>query len=261
MPFLSLYLLTDVVQVLKMIIKNRGIFNHKKEIPKLLIYLFISFNFFFGFDFGFTEWIQDRKFRFTVKIVKTLSALACASILAACLIDFTMMYSLWHLFNFLQYLMCFFVLSATKYNLYSFSKDLYGLCSNCVDSRKDRVVTVVVLYLFLGTSMKIFAFLAECVYFDDQYVLDCQMGRISLYLYMLPCISLDIIPLVLVISYYYMNTFIASLKEAYFESEISLDYLEKNYIAIMDCFDKIKPFYGNLVSKRRDYVIKFVWWL
>lgn len=227
---------------------NQGISTPKKQISKLLLCVFLSFNFFFGFDFGFTAWIQNRKFRFSVKLCKNISAVFCASVLIVGITTSEIEYNFWYCFNLLHYLMCFFVVSATKYNLYSFSQDLCGLCNNCTVIRKDRLVAVVVTCFLLGSGIKIMAFVAECYVYGDMYVIDCKMGKVPLYLYILPCLGVDVIPLVLITSYYYVNTFITCLKEAYCKSEISLDYLEKNYTAIMDCFDKIKPLYGNLVS-------------
>lgn len=220
---------------------NRETSRPRQKIPKLLIYIFLSFNFLFGLDFGFTEWIQNKKFRFSVKLVKNVSAIACVSMLGIYVIDGQHSYSLWIVLNLSHYLMCFFVLSVTKYNFYDFSKDLYSVFNNCILARKDRVVTVFVMCLFVGVAVKIIVFIAECVY-------DGTFGEVLLYLYILPCISVDVIPLVLITTYYYINNFVTCLNEAYFRSEISLNYLENNYIAIMDCFDKIKPFYGNLVS-------------
>lgn len=247
-PFLSSYLITEGVSVLKMIVKsyylNQGISSPKKQIPKLLIYIFLSFIFFFGFDFGFTELIHNRKLRFLVKLVNKLSAFVCASILLSCVLYMETDYSFWHCLNVLQYLLCFFVLSTAKYNLFSFTKDLY---SSCTVTRKDRAVTVVVICLFLTSSIKISVLVSECLIYES-YFTECKMGVVPLYLYLLPCISMDVAPLVLITSSYYMNNFMTCLKESYFKSEICLDNLEKNYIIIMDCFDKIKPLYGNLVS-------------
>lgn len=227
---------------------NQGISTPKKHIPKYLVYLFLSFNFLFGLDFGFTEWIQDRKYRFSVKLAKYLSAVICASVLGVGVTNSEFMYNFWFCFNLLHYMMCFFVLSTTKYNLFSFSKDVCSLCSDCIVIRKDRLTAVIVTFLFLGTGTKIIAFITECLTYGDVYVIDCKMGAVPVYLYTMPCIGVDVIPLVLIISYYYVNTSITCLKEAYINAEISLDHLEKNYLAIMDCFDKIKPLYGNLVS-------------
>lgn len=246
------YFAPEVLHVLKMIINsystNRGISSPRKEIPKLLIYLFLSFNFFFGFDYGFTEWIQNRKLRILVKLIQNLSAAVCASILAVCVTDVENIFILWLGFNLLHYLMCFFVLLSTKYNLYTFSSDVYGLFSNCTVTRNNRVVIILIMCLFVGSFVKTLAFVIECIFVDEMSILDCKISVVPLYLYILPYISVDVIPLVLVMSYYYMNIFLICLKEAYIKSEISLDYLEKKYLAIMDCFDKIKPFYDNLVS-------------
>lgn len=227
---------------------NRGINSPRKQIPRLLIYLFLSFNFFFGFDFGFTQWIQNRKLRFLVKLLKSLSAIVSVSVLAACVIDLENIFSLWLGINLLHYVMCFSVIFSARYNLYSFTKDVYGLFSNCMVTKKDRVVTILVMCLFIGSAVKILGFVIECVVLDEVYILDCKISGIPLALYILPYMSVDVIPLVLITSNYYINNFFTCLVEAYLKSEISLDYFQKNYLAIMDCFYKIKPFNDNLVS-------------
>lgn len=222
---------------------NEGI--PKKYVPKFLIYLFLSFCL-FGFDFGFTELIRNTTYRFMIKIVKISLVIAHSLILAAAAFDVANDSFFWYLCNFMHYLMCFLVISATKYNLFRFLKDCYDLDSKSVLTRKDNILILVFVYIVLVYGMKLFSLFLECAYWES--LSECKLGGVSLYLYLLPLVSLDLIPLVLIMLNYYIYSFLTCLIEAYYKSEIHFDLLENNFMAIAEIFDKMKPVYGNLVS-------------
>lgn len=221
----------------------------KKLIPKCLVALFLSLNFIFGFDFGFTKYF-DSKTQKTAQIVTFLINIFAIALLSLpfCYINKVPMYVGWQLLYLLQYIIDCCVLNSTKYNLYDFLTDVsvidFGKLNKSV-TLSQFCAFIMIIYVF-GIHMIKLVLVTYILKFEIDYL--TSLLPIPCEIYVIWYFCTDLVPFVLIVIYYYIYLCLKNLKQSVNDVTISMNNVVKQYEAIADCYDKIMPLYEKIVS-------------
>lgn len=221
----------------------------KKPIPKSLVALFLTLNFIWGFDFGFTKYLDTKtqKLAQIVTFIINVSTIAILS-LPFCYITIVPLYVGWQILYLLQYIITCFVLNGTKYKLYDFVVDVsiidFGKMNKSV-TLSNFCASIMLIYV-LGIHLIKLVLIV--------YILKFEIGDLTSLL-PIPCeiyviwyFCTDLVPFALIVIYYYIYLCIKNLRQSVNDVTFSINDVVEKYQAIADCYDKIMPLYDKIVS-------------
>ena len=208
-----------------------------------LYFLFLAF--FWGFDFGFQKSlkIKIRKpakvFCFIVQVVISLILLSVVQLIFPCL--------RWFILFFLQYIIYLLIINTQKYTMYDFVINIYLISKqNMPEMNRNNHYMILFIYSHGFYILKTAMFYINCNILNNV----CCHGIMTPYnIYGLFNYTTDLPSAVLVFINYYLYCCVKSLKATAEETVLNTQTLLKQYQALAECHDKIKPFYGMMVSK------------
>lgn len=221
---------------------KRDTYFPKHKITKLL-YVFFLFYHAVGFDFGFASAIK-RKYRLiiqrTTRFLSIFSILVMLSYLAFFYDD------VWCWFNTVKYNGFILVLIAAKYKLYHLIYDINNICA--LTTKQMNILNIItILFTVLMYLIKITVVIVRC-YHDKEPYCGKFYSMFYYYIYLGIELSLDLIAVTRIVITYYLKCSLNQIKILLKKPNRRLDVYEKSYIAIADCYDKIRPLYDWLVS-------------
>lgn len=211
----------------------------KYKIPKSVLAFFLTSQLLCGFDFGFASMFK-KKYRLIIKLFTLFLSTAMILIIVSPLT----LNNIFYWWNVVEYLSYFVVLNLTKYKAYHYINDI-SMIYNFNNKEKKILSIIAVYYNIAGIFIKTILIGALC-----------KAGYVSLFneyhiiytiIYYVPCLCVNIVPVVQIVLMYYTKCCAQYLKTL-IGSEVNLGYVEKYYIGIANCYDKIKLLHGRLVS-------------
>lgn len=214
----------------------------KRKISKILLVYYLLFHV-VGFDFGFASALK-RKYRFYIqKTTKFISILLFVVMLVylACLYN-----DVWCWVSVFKYNGFILVLLITRYKLYHLINDINGICY--LTSKQLQIINITaILYTVVIHLIKITLLTLRCIGENDAY---CRKFY-SIYVFIIYigiAFSLDITVVTQIIITYYFKCSVHLIQVLLKKSKRKLDLFEKSYLAIVNCYDKIRPFFDWMVS-------------
>lgn len=211
----------------------------KVKLPKAIFVLFLTSQFLFGIDFGFTSTFK-KKYRFIVKRFTFFLSIANIVLLTSALY----LNDIFFWFNVFEYTLYFLLLNLTKYSAYHFISDIskiYELSQN-----DKKWISIVGIY-YNGADLFMKAIFIVFLY--KVGITSASYSSIAfLIVYYIPCIGMDTISIVQIVLMYYLNCCVRHLKALLIANDVNFKYVEKYFMNIANCYDKIKPLYGQIVS-------------
>lgn len=215
---------------------------YMKKIPQLIILYFLVSQLLFGIDVGFSKIIKSKKVQRSANILTVLMGLFSIIILLAPMPD--LYNDFWFWTTALEYAIYLLILHTTKYTVYDCIRDIHRV-KDVTHSQRFFHRIIAVKYAVFIFSLKIFAVVARCSHADKSY---CPTHRFPQYaLYSLPALGEQFFVLTQIIVIYYFYCCVKSLKKS-LESGVCLSIVEFRYLAVVECYDKIKPVTDKLVS-------------
>lgn len=123
--------------------------------------------------------------------------------------------------------------------------DLNGICD--LTTKQQNISNVFLVYTILIYVFKIFFMSKDCISRNEPY---CQQF-ISIYFYFVTFVirlGMDAMVTTQMIITYYLKCAVNKIKPLLVTPNRELKAFKKSYIAIADCYDKIRPFYDWVVS-------------
>lgn len=220
---------------------KRDVYFPKRKIPKLLI-VYFSFFHAFGFDFGFTS-ILHKKYRLIVqRFTLSVSILITLAMIGYAVFHFD---NIHYWFSTSRYIILNLVLITTKYKLYHLIYDINTICDV---TKEIKILNITItLYSLIMYSIKSILVTLDCIRSKECYIEEFEALYIFV-IYFAILQSLDVIATTQIIIMLYLKCSINVIKALLKKPNRKLEVYEKSYMAIADCYDKIRPLYDWLVS-------------
>lgn len=140
------------------------------------------------------------------------------------------------------------VLKKSKYKVFNFVNDMHSMGKGIKAIQKEIFGLIITLYL---ATMYLVLFLISmytcandklnyCKKFSDQYNA----------LYTFAYLNSEVVPMVQFVICYYIYSHVIFLRSS-LEADFDIDTFAEHYIALAECFDKIRPFFNSVVSNVR----------
>lgn len=231
------------VKIKPISVKNRT--KRKVNIPKSIIIYFLTPQLLLGIDYGFTKAFKVKFRKLIKRISITMSLITTVILLGPLLNDYS---DIWAWFNLTEYVLYLLALNFAKYNIYEFVLDSIQIYE--LTATENIILQIISLYSsIILVIIKILILIAKCLYKFEEY---CPMYKVPYYLfYFAPALGQDFFGMSQIIIVYYLYCCIKHLKMTLKKSHFSVTILQNQYIAIANCYDKIKPLYDNFVSITR----------
>lgn len=214
----------------------------KRKTPKILIVYYLLFQV-VGFDFGFAS-VLKRKYRLYIQRTTNFISIL---IFIVMLVYLAFLYNdIWCWFNAFKYNSFILVLFTTRYKLYHLITDINGIC--CLTTKQTKILNIIpILYTILMNLIKITLLTLRCIGENEPY---CKKFY-SIYvfiIYMAIVCSLDITVVTQFILTYYFKCSVNIIQVLLKKPKRKLHVFEKSYLAVANCYDKIRPFFDWMVS-------------
>lgn len=225
----------------------RDLYSPVRKIPKLLTIFYLFFQA-FGLDFGFASALK-RKYRLIVqRAILFLSILSIVVMSVYCAFRYD---DIWCWFIVVKNNGFILVLITTRYKLCHLIHDINGICD--MTTKQMKILNVItIVYTFLSYMIQITLKIVRCIYEKEPYC-----GKLNSMFYFIVyygiALSLDVIVLTQIIITYYLKCGIEVIRVFLEKPNRKLKVYKKSYMAIADCYDKIRPLYDWMVSNLSRY--------
>lgn len=222
---------------------KRDLYFPKRKIPKLLIAYYLVFQA-VGYDFGFTS-VLKRKSRLIVqRITLFVSILSFVGMLTnlAFLYD-----NIWWWFYAVKSNGFILVLITTRYKLYHLIYDINGICD--LTKKQINILNIITLsYTVLMYTIKHSFNILMCISAKDLICGDF-LSIFQSVMYFGITLCLDVIVMSQILITYYLKCSIKIIKILLKKPNRNLDTYETSYMAIAECYDKIRHLYDWMVNQ------------
>lgn len=152
---------------------------------------------------------------------------------------------IYYWFDIVEYITYFFVLNFTKYSAYNFIIDVNNIYE--LNQNDKKFLNLLEICNIAGYIVKISVTVVSCK-IDTMGLTESTCHLSDSIVHSVPILGMDVIAVVQIVLVYYMECCARKLKELLITNDVDFEYVEKFYIDIANCHDKIKPLYGRLVS-------------
>lgn len=138
------------------------------------------------------------------------------------------------------------ILITIKYKIYHLIYDINAMCD--LTNKQINILNIItILYTLITYTIKIFLIFARCMFEKQSY---CEKFNSMFYyaVYIGIAITSDVIAVVQIIITYYLKCSLNVMKVLLKKPKRRLDFIVKSYMAIADCYDKIRPLYDWTVK-------------
>lgn len=220
----------------------------KRVIPKFVLILFHILFFVFGLDFGFNN-VFNKQSRIYLKLLSTIvSILVFVYLLTPMYMlfyGFDLMIVGFHGIGCLQYTIHVLLLYKSRYNVYHFVFDMYKIHNKIYDN-EYIFLSCVLAYNLITYVLK----LIYCHFLCKLKLFECVTisNTVPMFAYCLPILALDIVAVVQIVIYYYVQASLKFMRHQMENNNIDLIIARRQFIMIADCCDKVSALYKKLVS-------------
>lgn len=214
----------------------------KRRVSNFLIVFFLIYQA-IGLDFGFASGLK-RKYQLFVQRTSI-----CVTILSfiIMIVYLTLLYDdIWCWLNSVRLNSLILILITTRYKLYHLIYDI-NMISTLTTKQATTLNILIILYTIFTYGIKIPLMTVRCILEKGAY---CGKFK-SIFHYSLIygiVLSLDVIAIIKFIITYHFKCSVNLIKELLKKPNRKIEVFEKSYMALADCYDKIRPFYDWLVS-------------
>lgn len=216
---------------------------NQKTIPNCLVYFFACIHFIFCFDCGFLNMIEKRYRRLIhyLSIIKSLITI----IIVTLPIFYSKLYTYW-IYVF-EYIICVLILYFKKNSIYDYFNEMFFINYQYSNKKIIRNIKIILSVTLSVVLLKLIINIISCNFVFES----CFYMYLPEPLVYLPLYAVDILPVIQVIIIYYIYSSLENT-EMYLKlpSNNNIVRIQYSYVAIADCWQKIQPFYFNLVSTK-----------
>lgn len=231
-------------------VKTTTDYNNSQNIPKTISYFFLILQLVVGCDLGFSKLFDENVKKF----------MRIFSILQFCVYNIT--YITYNLIVFypkistislallpcLEYICNVIILFCyKKYIIYDF---LCNISQFCKLIKNDNYILsfVTVVYFIIIYCFKIFLLLMIKAYYVKDVPYHDQLPSLYCLFLCLYYITIDLIAIALIVIFYYVYSSMKHLKAILISSDQKLNFISKQYKAIVETYETIRPISDSLVS-------------
>lgn len=213
----------------------------ERRIPtslKIFFWILLSF----GIDSGFSAMAKENVKSF----VKFASMAISATMIVILISSFNFMYKdIWYWTTIAEGMVYFWILNKTKYNVYDFLSDMHIMADNSTLIDNGFFGILITIYTSATFLLQTISSMYRCAYDKKLYCEKTTDEHNAIYT--VAYSTIDAIPVLLIIIFYYMYCYAKYLKNS-LNTNFDVEKLTKRYIAAAECCDKIGSLYDKIVN-------------
>lgn len=218
-----------------------------KSLAKSVVAFFLTINFFWGVDCGFTKLLRKKWFRWCSKIASISISICIAFLMSTLLTKKSLLKTddAWHITIVMQYIIYFFIFHLTNYTVYDLCINIQEIDGNIRELKSEMHGIIFWIFTLIFYAIKFY--LALSIQSEEQKQI-WATTLIPIYIYCFCYLITDMIPVILAYVYYYLYCCIKNFKMDIQKKNLHINLIELKYKAIVECYYKIIPMCDKMVS-------------